>query len=182
MQVLNVHRYHWITVSTIGCPKGQVNVFDSLPCVDVPSRTKEQIAAICFMEASSITLNFPNMQKQRGHNDCGLFALAFAMSLCARKDPCKTNYIQHKFRVHLIECLENRSMSLFPKHRRNRVMSVPAPRVQFSVYCLCRQPKSGRMVECEKCKEWFHEECVEVPSIVWNYKTEPWKCCKCNKI
>ena len=61
VQVLNVHRYHWITASTIGCPKGQVNVFDSLPCVDVPSRTKEQIAAICFMEASSITLNFPNM-------------------------------------------------------------------------------------------------------------------------
>ena len=83
MQVLNVPHCHWITVSTIGCPKGQVNVFDSLPCVDVPSRTKEQIAVICFMEASSITLNFPNMQKQRGHNDCGLFALAFAMSLCA---------------------------------------------------------------------------------------------------
>ena len=31
VQVLNVRHCHWITVSTIGCPKGQVNVFDSLP-------------------------------------------------------------------------------------------------------------------------------------------------------
>ena len=81
MQILNVRRSHWITVSTIGCPKEQVNNFDSLPCVDVPRQMKEQIAAICFMEESSITLNFPNVQTQIGGSDCGLFALAFAMSL-----------------------------------------------------------------------------------------------------
>ena len=51
VQVINVHHCHWITVSTIGCPKGQVNVYDSLLCVDVSSRTKEEIAAICFVQA-----------------------------------------------------------------------------------------------------------------------------------
>ena len=36
----------WITVSTIGCTPGVVNVFDSLPNIDVPKRIKEQIASI----------------------------------------------------------------------------------------------------------------------------------------
>ena len=55
---------------------------DSLPCVDVLPQTKEQIAVICFTDRKSITVNICGVQEQRGSSDCGLFALAFTVSLC----------------------------------------------------------------------------------------------------
>ena len=55
-------------------------------------------------------------------------------------------------------------MDVFPKHKRNRAVYDPATQIQFFVFCVCRQLKSGRMVACDLCKEWFHEECVEIPS------------------
>ena len=29
-----------------------------------------------------------------------------------------------------------------------------------SVYCYCRQPESGYMVQCELCYEWYHASCL----------------------
>lgn len=30
------------------------------------------------------------------------------------------------------------------------------------IYCLCRNPESGMMVECDECHEWYHGTCVRV--------------------
>ncbi|KAF9340240.1 hypothetical protein BGZ91_002904 [Linnemannia elongata] len=30
------------------------------------------------------------------------------------------------------------------------------------IYCLCRSPESGMMVECDECHEWYHGTCVRV--------------------
>ena len=38
---------------------------------------------------SKITVRMKNVQSQSGGNDCGLFAIAFAVCLCEGKDPCK---------------------------------------------------------------------------------------------
>ena len=105
---------HWLTVSSIGYADGHIQVFDSLPSGDVPTRTKEQIAAMLFTSNNQIILQFPNVQVQRGSADCGLFAIASAMPLCAGEDPCSTNYIQHDLRHHLVTCFEENRMSLFP--------------------------------------------------------------------
>jgi hypothetical protein len=90
VQVLNVSGCHWITISTIGCQQGVVNVYDSIPSCSVPLRTKEQIAAIICTQAKKIILEFPAVQSQRGSSDCGLFALAFATSLCLGQNPLHT--------------------------------------------------------------------------------------------
>ncbi|KAF9431525.1 hypothetical protein BGZ76_000196 [Entomortierella beljakovae] len=41
------------------------------------------------------------------------------------------------------------------------------------IYCLCRAPESGMMVECDECHEWYHGPCVRVTkreaSIKSNY-------------
>ena len=42
-------------------------------------------------------INFPSIQIQHGGNDCGLFALAFATSLCYGKSPSQVIFIQHAF-------------------------------------------------------------------------------------
>ena len=43
---MNISGVHWITISMIGCSPGDINIFDSLPFIDLPNRAKEQIAAI----------------------------------------------------------------------------------------------------------------------------------------
>ncbi len=121
VQVINVSRAHWITISTIGCSTGEVNVYDSLTSCDLSSRVKQQIASICFSREHNITLNFRSVQQQQGGSDCGLYSLAFALSLCAGKNPSAVNYIQHRLRTHLVECLEQKNIVPFPSRTRSRV-------------------------------------------------------------
>ena len=40
-------------------------------------------------------------------------------------------------------------------------------RVKETVICTCRSIEDGNMVECEVCKEWFHQGCLIVPESVW---------------
>ena len=36
------------------------------------------------------------------------------------------------------------------------------------------------MVECESCKEWYHEDCIDVPSAIWQTKHNiSWICDAC---
>ena len=54
------------------------------------------------------------VQNQVGGSDCGLFAMAFAVSICLGVNPSKFIYDQEKMRRHLTECLENQKFSNFP--------------------------------------------------------------------
>ena len=31
------------------------------------------------------------------------------------------------------------------------------------VYCVCRKPESGYMLQCELCHEWYHASCLHIP-------------------
>lgn len=155
-------------------------VYDSLPCAEGLSlRTKEHIASICFSEDSNISVTTVDVQKQRGKADCGLFAVAFATSLCAGDDPSTLCYIQNELRRHLLSCFEQQSISLFPTRKRKR-HPCPSQISTFPIYCICRMPEdNSRMVECVVCKEWFHEDCISAPRKVWTDKEYQWKCTKC---
>ena len=74
-------------------------------------------------------------------------------------------------------------MSLFPAQKRKRVIpNVPQNKVCFPIYCSCRLPKSGKMIMCENCAEWFHKECVKTAPAVWKKKEEQWFCVNCEKM
>ncbi|KAF2725161.1 PLU-1-domain-containing protein [Polychaeton citri CBS 116435] len=30
------------------------------------------------------------------------------------------------------------------------------------VFCICRRPESGMMIECEQCREWYHGKCLKI--------------------
>lgn len=32
-----------------------------------------------------------------------------------------------------------------------------------TVYCFCRKPESGYMLQCELCHEWYHATCLHIP-------------------
>ena len=114
VQVLHINDNHWITASNIGCPVATIDLIDSMQCTKLSFRTKAQIAALLFTDQPEITVRFQPVQLQHGTNDCGVFSLAFATSLCGGQTPTQITYIQHQLRDHLCHCLENKTISPFP--------------------------------------------------------------------
>lgn len=179
VQVLHVGGNHWITISNIGNSLTHVNVYDSLPSTDLPARAKSEIAGILCTEEKAIKLKFQDVQQQRGYKDCGLFALAFATSLCTGQDPVETTYVQNLLRLHLAQCLDKQTITPFPHQKRKRKLTTARNIVTVNVYCNCRQPEEGMMIQCDRCDEWFHKECVQTPSYVWKKSNSTWLCDKC---
>ena len=62
---------------------------------DILLSTKEAVASLLCTTKRFISLVFPDVQQQPNHYDCGLFALAYASSVCNNLDPATINYDQH---------------------------------------------------------------------------------------
>ena len=47
------------------------------------------------------------------------------------------------------------------------------------IYCKCKRPSFGEMIQCEQCQEWFHFECVK-----FKKENEPkeWYCDDCKNL
>ena len=179
VQIINVRNSHWITISNaMSQTLNEISVYDSKPSWTgvFPRKAIEQIAALICSGEKQFTLNFQPVQVQRGSDDCGLFAIAFAESLCSGASPSSLRYTQESLRSHLLKCLDNRAITPFPSTKRrpvksNRLQVVP-------VFCFCRQIEKGHTVECSGCKDWYHVECVHFPS---NFpKKEKWYCSNCS--
>jgi len=108
IQVLHCRGCHWITVSTIGCHPGEVDVYDSL-YTDVDDNTKCKIEKVF---GSRIKFNLARVRRQAGFTDCGAFAVAFATSLAFGR----SNFMpqQDQLRPHLQRCFEERYIQPFP--------------------------------------------------------------------
>ena len=142
----------------------QVFIYDSLPSGNISTVTKEQIVSICFCKKKEIHATICDVQKQQGGKDCGLFALAFAVTLCDRQNPSEMSFIQYQIREHLTSCFENNSITPFPTRSRKKCPG-PFTKRKIPVYCCCRQPDDwSKMVECSSCMEWYHEDCEVVPN------------------
>ena len=74
-------------------------------------RSNRQVAVILKTSEKSFDLYHIDVQRQVGGSDCYLFAVAFAASLCARKDPHTEHYAQTEMRQHLARCEENNFLS-----------------------------------------------------------------------
>ena len=88
VQILNVGNNHCITVSTIGCTPSSIKVYDSLHG-KLSTRTKKIIAELMMTQDKAILVYYPGVQWLSGVNDCRLFTVAFATSLCIGQDPLK---------------------------------------------------------------------------------------------
>ena len=189
VQILNVASSHWVTISTIGCKAGTVHVYDS-GGKHMSYRNKEQIASLLFTELSIIQIEFMNVQIQYGSSDYGLFAVAFATSLCEGIDPTTCIYCQPNMRRHFLACINNGEMKPFPTARIRRPITKPAKSEEITVHCTCRMPfheqeaGSEKMIMCFKCREWFHDTCLvkAVPEQYWipGNRTK-WYCTYCEQ-
>ena len=179
VQILNFSGVHWIMISESGCLPGEVNVFDSMPSADLPKRAKEQIASIICTPKHKFILNFQATQTQVGSNDCGVFSIAFSTSLCAGVNPAAVFYHQTLLRRHLINLLVKGEISPFPG--KPQKPSRLRHKAEVCVYCICRQPEDGKMVQSGSYKEWFHDDCEVVPKKVWTKKNVEWFCGTCKQ-
>lgn len=107
------HDGHW-TLSKLA--DGRISHYDSLQAKYISSTLGEQLAALYghLAEASELTVRQQQVQVQRGGKDCGLFTVAFAMSVLLGDEPCMLQYDQKQMRGHLAHCLENQLMTPFP--------------------------------------------------------------------
>ena len=54
------------------------------------------------------------LQKQVGGTDCGLFAIAVITAIAHGKDPSQIQFKQEEIRNHLLNCLKDKYITLFP--------------------------------------------------------------------
>ena len=171
-------------VSNILSPPDACDVYDSLPPTFCSSVTT-QVAAMLKCSSPQFTLRYIDVQHQRGSNDCGLLAVAFAEALCAGNDPHTIRFDQTLMRQHLKVCLEQRSIQRFPTSSRQwrcQKSRVKASKT-IKVYCICQLPweknDSSNLVQCNKCHEWFHQSCLNISDSVFQDRNQAW-CCTYN--
>ena len=88
IQIMNVTGDHWTTVSNVGCGNDEAMVYDSLYEDFSPSVKPKFLKQMAYMvqpTSQNITLWWGDIQKQKGSDDCGLFAI------CCCNMPCIWN-------------------------------------------------------------------------------------------
>ena len=50
-----------------------------------------------------------------------------------------------------------------------------------NLHCSCSLPeeKGDKMAECDMCKTWYHQHCMDIPDNVFDETDVPWKCKSC---
>ena len=137
------------------------------------------------------TLFFSTLVKQQvGGCDCGMFAIAFATALAYGHSPW-VNFDQSPARQHLLTCLENGRMELFPVTTIANRLSYSTPAYErIALFCNCRLPYSKTfhtnkfgnamdMAQCGTCGLWYHRKCLGIPSVVFEKASEEWFCNSC---
>ena len=127
-------------------------------------------------------VNVPNIQQQTGADDCGLFAIAFAIHAAAHGNCCpEVNFNQAEMRSHLKKCFSKKQLLPFPtKESQNSFSNRNSffPCRPIELHCLCNMPESyGDMIECEECSLWFHIKCMPNLQCI----PDTWHCQNCDK-
>ena len=92
-----------------------MQIYDSLS-TPLGEKVQGQLVALSekFVDNATLIIEKINVQKQKGGNDCGLFAIAFATALAFGQSPWDHSYIQESMREHLLKCFKNNRMRPFP--------------------------------------------------------------------
>ena len=189
VQIICVARQHFVCTLNINCPPGVVDVYDSLPSYSVKSTTlRKQLAAIVRIDKSGFQVRQIAVQRQSDTTDCGLFSIAFAQALCAEVDPHLQAFDQHKMHEHLHLCFKEGEILPFPLAQRSRHLMrkriIHSSSIQ--VYCKCRLPWNKQddqvtLIQCNRCKEWFHKQCENIGQDILDIRQYVWLCSTCNK-
>ena len=169
-QNLHTGSHHWILVSKMGCSnQSEVKLYDSLFRGRIPIFVKKQIASLLHEESRSFKIIVPGVQRQNNYDDCGVFAIAFLVSLLHGLDPSDLTFDSAAMRRHLLNSLNMAFFSPFPLSKvQEKRYREPKLVQEVHVICECRMPWDNSdkkfpslwCAECDSCKEWYHRKCV----------------------
>jgi len=89
-----------------------VIVFDSV-YRSLDDETKATVSCL-FQNGSELKIKVVNPQKQKGGNDCGLFAIVYATAIAFHQFPVKKTFRQESMRAHLVTCFKLDKILPFP--------------------------------------------------------------------
>ena len=73
----------------------------------------------------------------------------FVMSHC---------HIRYALQIKWMKELRNENLEKMERDETRKATTYPPV-----IYCFCRKPESGYMLQCELCNEWFHATCLHIP-------------------
>ena len=85
-----LHKEHWIVAITVGCEANVVKVYDSA-FHSIDHTTKKVIVNLFQYTDTLPTIKLGRLQKQKGSNECGVFAIACAAAIAFGAQPEKQN-------------------------------------------------------------------------------------------
>ena len=94
---------------------------------------------------------------------CGYFAILYAFMLGNNENPEKGNINMKKLKDCVADMLRTKNTQhLRNSYKKNRKISTDIPmRIKIKLFCICRTTNDfERMIACDKCKCWFHVECL----------------------
>lgn len=72
-----------------------------------------------------LDVRVPAVQQQSGVNDCGIFAIVFALHAILRDDLETISFDQDKMRHHLLGCFRKKQLTPFPQRKpRNAALNI----------------------------------------------------------
>ena len=107
VQVIHLHGDHWIVAATIEATSYEVKVYDSV----FDSADDHTTIVITNLFGSLAKTKTVKILKQSGASDCGLYAVANATALCFGKDPVILHFNQALMRLHLVQCMEQKTIT-----------------------------------------------------------------------
>ncbi|XP_044179160.1 uncharacterized protein LOC122960771 [Acropora millepora] len=137
IQIINTGS-HWVCLSTISTKPspGTVKIFDSM-YHNANSTSIEHACRMLMYPGEKLTIVNEKVQRQVGGSDCGLFSLAYATDLCHGIDRTNQKYNQGSMRQHYVSCLENGTMSPFPKTEKRVPFHLGSKKSPVAIYCVC---------------------------------------------
>ena len=102
VKILHIRNNHWVVISNVHCSGDSLSMYDTV---------YDDMLSSMFEENINVSI-VPQVQKQQGDMDCGIFSIAIATLLLHDLSPGP--YKQSLLRPYLISCFENKVMTPFP--------------------------------------------------------------------
>ncbi len=177
VQILNKGNNHWFVATNIGGSLGGKR-FDH--------EIQKVIASPLYSDSAEIFLKIEDVQNQQDEHSCGLFAIAFAVSLCYGEDPRKIMFVKSGMPNHLLACLMKGEIEPSPRHSKERKPTL-GNSATINIHCTCRlafDPDDIWMaLTCCLCNCTYHTACVSGKKtvVIRVDGREKWICGKCSR-
>ena len=112
------------------------------------------------------TVKFPRVQQQINAVDCGVFSMAFIVSIIFGLKPEKVKYDQNILRKHLLNMLKGFKLVHFPQNPNFKQFEIPRLAVALQrKYDLLRKRHNKKYSNKEKCMQESKEKKINLNTI-----------------